>query len=48
MRELDLILVCLEMYLLMIKPNPKQPWFMHDSLKERKNQIPVETRVLSR
>lgn len=36
MRELDTIFVCLEMYLLMAKPNSRYFWFLCASLKERR------------
>lgn len=38
MRELITIFVCLEMDLLMAKPNPTQFWFLCASLKERKKK----------
>lgn len=40
MRELDTIFVCLEMYLLMAKPNSRYFWFLCASLKERRKMGP--------
>lgn len=40
MRELNVIFVCLEMYLLMAKPKPRYFRFLCASLKERKKMAP--------